>query len=127
MVGHTVAAILRVAAADQAELVQLLGQLRQMLAELDPRQLRVNDLEFAANLCRCIRLRVEGVNVAGASLHPHKNAVYPLAVDRRVLCLGLQELRQTERQASQAADLQELTAGHSFAMGRDGTGELQHE
>ncbi len=95
MIGEAVAGVLRIVAADDAELVGLPGQPRQVLNEADAGQGRRDGVELAADFRGRLRLGVEGVMMAGPAPHPE--------------LLTLAKSRQT-------ADSQELTSGEAGAI-----------
>src|SRR4051812_44302986 len=55
--------------------VRVLGQLRQVLAEPEPRHARLNLLEFAA--VRVPRLHVERIGLTRAAAHPKQDTMPP--------------------------------------------------
>jgi hypothetical protein len=70
MVGDAVAAVLRIVAANQAELVELPRQLRHVFTDADAGDARGDGAEIAANLYGGIGLGIERVDMARAALHP---------------------------------------------------------
>src|SRR5713226_7639326 len=96
MIGEAVAGVLRIVAADDAELVA----------------------DFRGRL----RLWVEGVMMAGPAPHPHEDAIHAFRARTRVrVFVRLQFLKakksgQRQPQSRQSADSQELTSGEAGAI-----------
>jgi hypothetical protein len=94
----------------EADLVHLLGQLRQMLADLNAGDVRSGGLELAANLRRRIGLHVPQIDLAGTAEEEQEDArPGPL---RRGRLLGTKrlELAGRESEQAQAADAQQFAA-----------------
>src|ERR1041385_6527905 len=75
VIGDAMAAVLRIMAADPAELMELLRQEREVLDDAATRNARRNRRELAANLGGRFGFWIEGINVARAALHPHQDAI----------------------------------------------------
>src|SRR5438128_1512299 len=105
------AAVFRVMAADDAELVRLSGQERQVLHEAHARKGRRNRAELTADLGGGIRFWVKSVHMTWAALHPQQNAVHRLFR----LCLGsqgmtkAQETRQHQAKHRKTPDRKKLS------------------
>ena len=130
VVGGPVTAILGVVAANDAELVSLLGEERQMLGDADAGQRGRNRSEFAANLCGCIRFGIERVVMARAALHPKQDAAFRFFCScsrRGSQVLQTQEPWQREAERRQSADTNELAPRNIAAIGRDSGDEIKHD
>ena len=101
--GPRVLAFLAVHRADQAEVVHRLGDLRQVLGDLDAGDGRLDRLRLAA--VGMARLGIEGFELARAALHPEEDA-------------GLAAFAQVGRIGSQ----QVLPAQHAGRRGSGGNG-----
>ena len=97
--------------ADRNELVHHFGHERQMLANLDAGNVRLDRLELSANLRRRIHLDVEHVLMwrpAGQVDHDDRLVRSPDAGLR----LRVQQLRQGQPAQAQSADLDEAAPGN---------------
>ena len=131
VVGDAVAAVLRVVAADDAELVGLLGQERQVLGDADAGQGRRDGAELAADLGRSVGLGVEGVVVTRPALHPQEDTAGGLLFGIGLAVRGGQALQaeeagQSQTEGGQAADAQKSPAGKAGAIGRVAGDEIEH-
>src|SRR5207302_1804837 len=112
VIGYAVTAVLRVMASDDAELIRLPGQERQVLHEAHARQRGGDRAKVAANFCGSVRLRVKGVHMAWAALHPEQDAVDGL-LGRTLGCQGMaqaQETGQRQPENRKTADSDEFSA-----------------
>src|SRR5262249_26539299 len=105
---------------NQRELVGLLPDQRQCLAEKNARDFSGAGLELAANLNGSIWLRIPSVDVAGRALQIQQddgigatlasallNGRYPFSAR----CLLLEKVGQTQTQQAQATDRKQIAAG----------------
>ena len=119
-----------IVAADDAELVGLPGQQRQMLGDADAGQRRRDGAELAADLGGGVGLGIEGVVMARAALHPQQDAADGLALGaagrRRPRRLQAEEAGQRQTQGGQAADAEESAAGQAGAVGGAAGEQIEH-
>ncbi len=95
--------------ADQRAAIHHLGEARQMLGDLETRNIGGDGLEFAADLGRRIHLQIEDILMRRAARqedHDHR-LVRRTAHARRGL--SAKDLRQTEAAEHETADLEEIT------------------
>ena len=86
------------------QLIHHRGHARQVLADLDARNVRFDGFKFAADFRRCIQFDIEHVLVRGASRQiNHDDRLLGLANAR--LGFRLEQLRQRKPAQSQGADL----------------------
>src|SRR5438128_780322 len=113
-------------AADETKLICLASKTRQMLADVDAGNIRGNGAEFAAKFGRRLRFHVEGIKLAWAT--EQKNHHAPLCSAEAGWCAGtgraIQQRRQTQAHAGQAAHLQKLSA---CVTGMGSIREYEHE
>ena len=95
------------------------GEVRQMLGEPDPRNVRVDRLEFAADLGGRVGLRIEHVEMAGAAGEEdqHDRLGLAAAVRRRRRAGRLrQEAGEADAEQTGIADLQDLAPSQSGSV-----------
>ena len=103
--------------ADERELVEHRGLLRQMLADDDARQLRLRDAERTAVFERLIGLRVPGVDVARPAGHPQENDA--LAAGRQRVRLSRLAAGPQQVRKRQPGQPRQARFEHAAAAGDD--------
>jgi len=103
--------------ADDGILVGQLRQLRQMLADLDARDVGGDGLELTADLRRGVHLQVEHVLMARSARQEDHDDRLVLVAGRTDAGrgLGLEHLRQRQAAEPERADAQEVATRHAVA------------
>ncbi len=106
MIGRPMAAVLRIMTANEAELIGLPRQEREMFDQPHAGEGCRQCAEFAANFRRGFRFWIKGVDVARSALHPKENAIHrPFRCPRACRqLLQTQKSRQRQPEGRQATD-----------------------
>jgi hypothetical protein len=120
VVGGAVVGVMVAEGTDERELVHLLGDARQVLANLDAAYIGVDRLELAAELGGRVGLEVPGVHRAETAMEENedeRNVRWPLALLGGA-GLPLEQLRQREAETEQAggSQSQEVAAGEAVTI-----------
>jgi hypothetical protein len=115
-------------AANEAKLIGLARQPRQVLANPNAGNIAVNGAKFPSKLGRGVGLQVKNIDLAGPSEKVDHNASVGPAETGRGWRRGrsAQDLGQAHPHGRQAADLKPIAAGATIASSKSRAGEPKH-